>query len=257
MPFLGPRADESTISEFRTQKLDLLDNEFPHARTQQVVAQFFDSVRDTIVKEVGKDTLLITVPSGSGENTIPLLFAKHLAKETGAEVLPQGMIAKLHKGQAKLNLSLDDRVHDPIRYEIFNSSRLKQLASTYERVVIVDDLVNSGESCVRLRKTLENSGIKVHAFANLVNVENRSPSPADLNRVYNRISELANLTLSDKLKLKNELPVVFEAYTKQKLNYVERSLGDQKSAILAFKTISKASAQENKLNVSQEQGVSL
>lgn len=256
-PFLGPRADSKTIADFRAQKMSLLDGSFPTDQTREMVAQYYNAVKSNILKDVNSETLLITVPSGSGENKIPILFARQLAEETGATVLPEGMISKLHKGEAKLNLSLDKRVHDPIRYEINYASKLKALASTFDKVVVVDDLMNSGESSIRLRKTLEQNGVKVHAFANLVSVENRYPSLADLERVFRKISDLATLTLSDKLKLKSDLPAVFSDYTKQKLNYVERSLRDQKSAVTAFKSISKAAALENKLNKSQDQNMTL
>jgi hypothetical protein len=256
-PILGPRADGKTVSEFRSEKLLLVDNGYPVAKTLNLIAQYFDPIRDEITRTIDKNTLLITVPSGSGENKIPILFSKHLAKTTGAEVLPEGMISKLHKGEAKLSLSLEKRVHDPIRYELRNIDALKKITSAYQKIVIVDDLLNSGESSIRLRKTLAQADIKVHAFVNLVNVEKRYPSPADLDRLYKKIAELAKLILSDRIKLKRDLPLVFQDYTRQKLNHTERAVRDQKSALAAFKSISKAASLEDKLKKSADQNLSI
>lgn len=256
-PFLGPRAEAKTISDFRSEKFALGNDGYPIEKTREVVRQYFASVKESIIKEIDNWTLLITVPSGSGENTMPILFGKELATETGATLLPEGFISKLHKGEAKLNLPLEARVHDPIRYEILNSAQLKTIASAYRKVVIVDDLLNSGESSIRLRNTLEQSGIKVHAFANLVSVENRQPSPADLERVYKKICDLANLQLSEKLKLKADMTAVFLDYTKQKLNIAERTIRDQKTAMTAFKVISKAATLENKPSKNHDQNLSL
>lgn len=254
---IGPRADGKTVADFRALKTGLNEKGYPVKATREMVTQYLAPIRESIMKEVDRNTLLITVPSGSGKNKIPILFARQLARDTGATVLPEGWIAKIHKGEAKLNLSLEKRVHDPISYQPVDVKELKAFTSKFQRVVIVDDLLNSGESSVRLRKTLEHHGIKVHAFTNLVNVEIRYPSPADLDRVYKKISQLANLTMADKVKLKNDLPSVFQDYTKQKLNYIERSIRDTKSAVAAFKTISKAAQLESKLAKSIDQGMSL
>jgi hypothetical protein len=256
-PFLGPRAESKEVAEFRAKKQALYSQGYPINETKSIVSTYYESIKANVIQDIDKDTLLIKVPSGTGVNPMPILLANKIANDTGATILKEGYIGKLHKAESKMSLSLDQRIHDPIRYKVVAADALRSITAKFKKVVIVDDLIDSGESCVRLKKTLEANSVGVYGFVSLVNVENRYPSPADIERVHNKISDFANLSMTDKLKLKSDLNSVFQDYTKQKLNDVEKNIRNGKSALSAFKVISKAAAYEAKLDKPESQSLSL
>jgi hypothetical protein len=246
-PIFGIRARGEDVQSFREAKLRLKELGYPTEETREFVAQHFHRVAGLVREKIDHRTLLIPVPSGSGENMITFYFAKEINKLSGARVLPDNLVRKLHKGEAKKNLSLEKRNIDPISYEV-KAEYIKAIASDYSRVFVLDDLIGSGESSIRLVKTLEKEGIKVDAMINLVTIEKSYPTPGDFSRVHNKIKQYAKLVMTDSVKLSKNLKTVFSDYTRQKLNRFERPIKDEKSAVAAFKTLTKAAAVEMKFN---------
>lgn len=246
-PIFGIRARGEDVHSFRETKLRLKELGYPLEETRQFVSQYFQRVANLVRDQVDHKTLLIQVPSGSGENMITRVFAREISQLTGAGILPSVLVRKLHKGEAKKNLSLEKRIVDPIGYEI-QAAHIKAIASDYSKVLVLDDLIGSGESSVRLVKTLEKAGVKVHGMINLVTVEKSYPTPGDFSRVHNKIKQYAKLVMSDSVKLSKNLKIVFSDYTRQKLNRFERPIKDEKSAVAAFRTLTKAAAVEMKFN---------
>lgn len=247
IPIIGKQARGQEVGSFRETKLRLKELGYPIPETKEFVEHHFQRVADLVRERIDDKTLLIQVPSGSGENMVTYYFAKTISKETGAHILPDMLIQKLHKGEAKKNFSLEKRIIDPIGYQV-KSEQIKSIASQYSKVFVVDDLIGSGESSIRLVKTLEKGGIKVTGLLNLVTVEKNYPTPGDFSRVHAKIKQYANLVMSDSMKLSNNLKVVFSDYTRQKLNRFERPIKDEKSALAAFKILSKTSRIEMKFN---------
>lgn len=246
-PIIGVRAKGEDVHSFRETKLRLKEQGYPIKETRHFVSQNFQRVANLVREHVDEKTLLIKVPSGSNINKVTHLFASEVSKLTGAGILPDNMVRKLHKGEAKKNLSLEKRNMDSIGYGI-QAKHIKAIASDYSRVLVLDDLIGSGESSIRLVKTLEKAGIKVHGMVNLVTVEKSYPTPGDFNRVHNKIKQYANLMMTDSVKLSKNLKTVFSDYTRQKLNRFERPIKDEKSAVAAFRTLTKAAAVEMKFN---------
>lgn len=114
----------------------------------------------------------------------------------------------------------------------------------YSKVLVVDDVIASGESSIRLIKALENEGIKVDGLASLITIENRFPKLADMLRVFNKIDSQLNLPHPEKGKLRDDIYTVFGDYTRTRLNRVERYMLDKKSILSEYGNISKAAGIE-------------
>lgn len=257
-PIIGIRAKGEEAHLFRETKLYLKERGYPKEETRQFVMEYFDKIKGLIGEQIDRNTLLIEVPSGSGENKITRFFAKEIAQLTGAVILPSdlNLIRRMHKGEAKKNLTLEKRNSDPIRYQII-ASDIKDIAKDYSKLLVLDDLIGSGESSIRLVKTLEQGGIKVAGIVNLVTIEKSYPTPGDFNRVHNKIKGYANLVMTDSVKLSKNLKIVFSEYTRQKLNRFERPINNERTAVMAFKTLTKAAAIENKLNKGVDKNLGL
>ncbi len=246
-PIIGVRAKGEEIRFFRERKMDLKKRGYPKIETKQLVAQYFEKVKGLIVATCDKPTLIIKVPSGSGSNKLTPEFAKLIAHYTGAAILPDNLIGKLHKSEAKRNLSLEKRNVDPIGYYI-NARAIKETAKDYSKIYVVDDLIGSGESSIKLVKTLERAGVGITGLLNLVTVEKNYPTPGDFARVHGKLKKYAELVLSDSMKLSTNLKLVFADYTRQKLNRFERPINNDRLALAAFKHLAKAAQIENRFN---------
>lgn len=246
VPIVGRVAQSGIIGEFKQRKLELKALDYPLKETRAFVKQYAEKVMTALHPPVGPGTILLTVPSGSGLNKITILFAKELAKISGAELCPQGFVGRTHKCEAKNNLSLSKRLDDPINYKL--TGPLKEFANGRE-VFIVDDVIGSGESCVRLKNLLQNKGIRVRGLVNLVTIDKSYPSEKDIERVSAKILGHGAVTPDQVQELKCDLREAFGEYTRQKLNRLEREIRDPKTSLRALDTIMKAASLEKKLKL--------
>jgi hypothetical protein len=98
------------LKEFRAQKLELSFRDFPLKETEDFIEPYYQRLKQKIA--IPKNAILITMPSGSGANIIPGLITRKLVKDFQCACLKPGVLSKLHKGQAKLALSLDKKLQD-------------------------------------------------------------------------------------------------------------------------------------------------
>ncbi len=200
--------------------------------------------------------MLIKVPSGSGNNMLTHFFAEMLSEKSKARVLRNDLIQKTHQVEAKKNLTLSKRNEDPIAYKIDAASIRSQMKG-FNKVVVIDDLIGSGESSIKLVKTLEQGGVKVDSILNLVTVEKRQPSLADFHRLFSKLDSYLHLPEDASNKLKKDIVTVFSDYTRQKINRLERPLVNEKTAKLAVEAIAKAAVLERKFEKDIKQNLSL
>lgn len=239
---IGKPASGDLVKSFRSRKMALKAQGYPIKETRALVKELFEIAHSKWEGVIDANTILVKVPSGSGVNKVTVLFAKELAKKFNAQVLPDGLIMRKHRLEAKTNLTLGRRISDPIGYALY-SKEIKEAVGN-RKVMIVDDLIGSGESSVKLKKTLESNGIAVDAMINLVTVENRYPSVKDIARLVEKVASQRQMTTGEKENFWKDVSVVFGDYTRQKLNRVEREIRSGISAIGAYEVIKKAASIE-------------
>lgn len=238
---IGRQARE--VGSFREQKLALREKGYPIRQTRKLVKAYLKENEDKFKEQLNERCILVSVPSGSGSNLLAEIFAEELSQYTGASLLSPGLFGKTHLMEAKCNLSLEKRLKDPIDYVLFD--KLEFLDQTFgKRIVVIDDLIGSGESCVRLKQCIEKyTDQKVEAFANLITVENRYPTVADITRLVNKIK--TNLPETNILKLTEKSVRTFGEFTRQKLNRLEREINSAPAAQKALGLIEQAAKIES------------
>ncbi|NOS92272.1 MAG: phosphoribosyltransferase [Cyclobacteriaceae bacterium] len=243
-PIIGRAASGELIKTFRARKMALKANGYPLKDTRLFVNEFFKVAASKWEGVLDKDCILVKVPSGSGENKVTVLFAQELGKKFGSVVLPDGLIMRQHRLEAKTTLSLEQRISDPVGYAVYAKEILA--AAGNKKIFIVDDLIGSGESSVKLKKTLESHGIIIKGLINLVTVESRYPSIKDIGRLVDKIASHRQMTTSEKEGFWKNVNAVFGDYTRQKLNRVERHITGELSAVGAYEVIRRAALVERK-----------
>jgi hypoxanthine phosphoribosyltransferase len=248
VPILSPTTNSEQLRRFREIKLELKKQDYPVEETRAFVNQYLQKVAPKLQGQINEKTLLVRVPSGSGTNMVTVLFQQALSDAFGAGALPGHLVMKLHKAEAKNNLHLEQRNEDPIRYRI-DAAEIKAIAAKYTQVVIVDDVIGSGESSIRLKKEFEKAGIKVHALLSLVTVEKNYPKPGDIERVLKKFSDYLSLELPEVLALREVLKTAFSEYTRQKLNRFERRLQSVGSAKKLLDAAQQAAKLEREISI--------
>jgi len=245
VPILGRQARADDIHDFKKRKMELKEQGYPVQGSHQLVKDYIEKVKDKFEGNIDKNTVLVCVPSGSGKNMLTLYFAQALEQLYGCKTVPTGMISKLHTLEAKNALSLDKRNVDPIGYKV-KSASIKKYIPSDKKVVIVDDVIGTGESAIKLKSALEREHIKVNALANMITIENRYPTMGDMDRLLRKIDEKTKLNSEQKLTLSAEIEDAFAGYTRQKINRLERGLVSDKAVLQSIDTISEAASIERK-----------
>lgn len=247
VPIIGRPSNGEQIKAFRSRKMELKAAGYPHQETAALVKSLLSQSEDKWAGVITKDTVLISVPSGSGKNKVTALFASALAKRFGVGLLPAGHIMRQHRLEAKTNLSLEQRISDPVGYELYDKAATKEFCKG-KKIVIVDDLIGSGESSVKLSKTLQKAGFEVAGLVNLVTVENRYPTLKDMARLVNKIASHRQMNENEKKNFWLDTAAVFADYTRQKLNRVERHITGELSAVGAYEVIKRAAVKEREFD---------
>lgn len=242
-PIIGRVTPSALAHEFREIKLKLKEKNYPPRLTQRFMKSFLERNKDLFSSYLNPDCIVVPVPSGSGTNLITEMFVQALQKQTGCTRVPPGSVWKTHTYEAKHNLSLEKRLKDPIGYGM-DEQVVKQAIGT-KRVFILDDLIGSGESAVKLKRELNKAGIPVDGMVNLVTIEKAYPSVNDITRVVGKLADHTQTHESPLLlDLAKDCCILFGDYTRQKLNRVEREIRNFKSALKAIQLISLGATME-------------
>ncbi|MFH1321912.1 MAG: phosphoribosyltransferase [Bacteroidota bacterium] len=254
-PIIGKVFIGDDINKFIGQKLLLKSRGYPVNETVDFVKSYYDSVKKNFGGKISGNALLVPVPSGSGENIIPIIFSKLLKNDfKGLSILKAGFFKKLHFSEAKFMTEMSKRLNDPIRYEITNPALLKEAVKGKD-IYIVDDIMATGESSIRLKKTLNSAGIKVNGFINFISVTKRYAEIKDMKRFYNKITGYIPGINSNQFK--KDIYTFFNDYTNQKLNRVERRINNQDSAQKALSLITEGAKIERSLTLKLTKGLKI
>jgi len=175
-------SDKKEVTNWKRQ---MKARNYPLEEIEAGIARYFDPVREQYADLAGKDNVFIPMPSTTGKNTVPEALARHLAKAFGGEVLSGDHIHPRHVEERKL-LDVYERFIDPAEYELVTD--LSYLAG--KNVVIVDDILTSGDSTEGLRYALRQQGITRTDIVTLAS-SNKAATPDDLARLSRLVAKKA------------------------------------------------------------------
>jgi hypothetical protein len=143
----------------------------PKAEVQELVEHYFR--RSAYAHLEGKNPYFLVAPSTTGANKLPYYFAKRLQSEFGVQVIP-GWATPLVREKASIKGGLG-KMRNPARFAAVED-RLDKIPKG-STVVLVDDVVTTGETADTLRSLLEQRGLKATTVASLGQSEMRKVSP--------------------------------------------------------------------------------
>lgn len=183
----------------------------PKAEVQELVEQYFR--RPSYAHLEGKNPVFMVAPSTTGANKLPYYFAKRLQSEYGGQVVP-GWATPLVREKASIKGGLG-KMRNPARFAAVEDRLAKVPKGS--TVVLVDDVVTTGETADALRELLEQRGLKATTVASLGQSEMRKVSPRDIERITSKLGEP---------DLRPEVEAVLTGRLKHKANYIERVIHD-------------------------------
>ena len=120
----------------------------------------------TLIKNP-QEVLLISQPSTSGTNVIPIVFGNELKKSLEASFAIGDQYFKVgHRKEVKL-MSAAERTFERRIYVPHDESELRKLISGKD-LFVVDDILTSGASAAEFTRVLESSGAKVVSIVALM-----------------------------------------------------------------------------------------
>ena len=199
------------VSEIKIGKERLRARDFPTAETRQFVRRFLDPAKFAHLRDwAGKITYLV-VPSTSGANTVPAVFARELKKTYGGEIVERWAYPvnvtrmALKGGMNKLREGPRYTADEPALGRIGQGRRL----------VLVDDVVTTGASTRALREILAAHGLQVEAVVSLGQSELRKVNQRDIDRIVEKLEDPGS---------REAVTAVLAGQLKHAANYIEREL---------------------------------
>jgi hypothetical protein len=171
---LPPLASSNQQSSyFVSAKRNLRARGYPEPETTQTVANAYHA-RDYAGALTGKNNFYILTPSTlNAPNPIPGHFARLLQRDFGGEIATAG--TPLATREAKFKGDFLSKIADPSRFEIApDISRLAQ----GRNVVLVDDILTSGETTTALLANLADAGVTVNQLVTLRAKSGGAPATA-------------------------------------------------------------------------------
>jgi len=168
------------------------------------------------------ETLLIPVPSSGGFNQLPNLFAERIAASKHCRIIEINAVKTSKRnsietmGEAKNAFLLRDRNLRFAPY-ILNETSLAKCRK-HKNIILIDDIINTGETVVNLSKQLEAAGLKVSAAFGMMPIANTYPKFCDLRAVTDEVSAVLSLDKEQSERFCKRIEKVFGEYTERRLS---------------------------------------
>jgi DNA repair protein RadC len=220
-PILTSSRDVTTL---RTAKDAWTAAGFPRAMADDIVDRFY---KPAAFADIPANAVLLPMPSTSGRNILPDVLAQRIAEQQGATVQTGRVASATARTEAKKKTSFWAKMEDPVGY--IPGPDFDALRQAIGPIYLVEDVHNTGESWMAMRRLLEDNGIPVAGVATLTATELRVTSPRDIERLSEKIATLTDTPLDETTELVYGL---FHDSYKQWFNKAERiATGDARQAV--------------------------
>lgn len=223
-----PETSKEVKNLFINAKHNLKKVDFPGKLTEKVANYMYVLNKSKVLSLISdtSKTILITVPSTSGKNILPILYAKEF-KKNGLKMIEGSLLTKPdHYIETKSKVGLTQRILDPINFsttsEITNIRH--KITAKYRKVFLVDDIMTTGENAIKFKKVLEANGIKVDGLLPMVTIGKYKPSEKDFDHAIKIFNQNNNLTDKQQIDIRNKLKTVFADYSRYKLFRFTRTI---------------------------------
>jgi hypoxanthine phosphoribosyltransferase len=182
---------------------ELAKRHFNFASAERVINQLWTAKKtEALKKKFSKpsEVVLITVPSTSRKNAVPIQLAKRLSKSFQSQyIVGDNYFKSLHFQESK-NISRLNRVFNPRKYkQRYNINVFKKLVKN-KKVVIVEDVLTTGGSVSKFIKALKEQDIKVESVVGLMGEKRLKVDERTKKRLNKALKNLGISISEDKIK---------------------------------------------------------
>lgn len=199
-------------------KKELAVRGYPLKETIELAEQLYEKGKVQFNK-IPPDSAIVVMGSTTGKNIIPYLLSEKLKEQRpGLKIYnTKGQYVALpsHRGEGKNKSNYQERVNDQRAYKIVEGPLLEKLKKE-PVVIILDDVISSGESGTVLKKQLIAEGVKVKAIAAPLTSSRSLASENDIKRLTDKLMEQKPEGMSER-KLKEDIRANFEGYPRRKI----------------------------------------
>ncbi len=130
------------------------------AAADRVIQQVWsDKKTDQLREYLTKNTVLVTMPSTTRMNVVPIQLAQYLSRETGVPWVNGDSIFNAKHGVASKNISRDRRVFNERKYSVEDPVAIKILQQ--RKIIIIDDIITTGSSLRNFSEYLKQQEVVV------------------------------------------------------------------------------------------------
>lgn len=148
-----------------TEKTALSEAGYPAQETEAFVDRYFNPDAYSVL--AGDDVVWVVAPTTSGKNPLPQLLADRLARSQGGQVVSD-LFGSLSGKESKKKRGYVNKMLDPVAMSL-DQDKLSELRG--KRVVLVDDIMTTGETTDVMRDLLQEAGVPIAGAAVLSAVE--------------------------------------------------------------------------------------
>lgn len=197
------------VRELKARKDELRAQGYPAPEVRALVRKFYRA--EHFRHLAGRENLYFVAPSTTRTNKLPLEFARLLRDRYGGTIV-HGWAVPLCETKASEKGAFG-KLRDPARFEPISEAITRLPRDRH--VVLVDDVVTTGETSDALRELLERAGQRVAAVVSLGQSELRKVNARDIERIAEKLGEP---------RLDHEIAAVLSGRLKHRANYLERTI---------------------------------
>lgn len=196
------------VRDIKVRKDELRARDYPVTETKALVHEYLGEI-----PTLPAGSKIITAPSTTGTNIIPLLIAKKL-QESNPDTEVVGNVARAQHITKSANKGGMGKIREPVELELLDTRKLEG----EKNIFLVDDVVTTGETTDHLREKLAAKGIFVAGVISMGQSETRKVSITDMMRISGKLGEP---------DMSEQVVTSLDGRLKHKANYLERSINDE------------------------------
>jgi hypothetical protein len=215
------------LNEVRAAKDEWAKQGKTQEGAQKIIHKFYRPENYSQLRN--QSPVLVTVPSTSGSNLIPIELANRLARDYSGEHFDKQLAVSGAQKESKHKNGFWAKLEDPVVYHANEPAIFELLQHLNGRPVwIVEDVHNTGESWMRFKALLEANGANVSGVVTLAASDFRLASSRDVERLASKLSQAVNMPIDEVRRVVHDN---FHGSSKQWFNYAERAAsGSNKQA---------------------------
>jgi hypoxanthine phosphoribosyltransferase len=224
LPFNTSHVGSKIANEIKEEKIKIYESGYNEPDVINFINKFYKKIL------IPPNSLIITVPSTSRKNTIPIIFANRIKQDNPTCTIVHDGIETTHFIEAKK--SLKNRNNNTINFYFTDKEKILKVSKN-KSVFICDDITSTGESMINLKSKLLEIGIEVKGYINLVCGDKAYASKRDLERLYERLEPYTE----NKKELKEDINDCFNGYLRRKMYRIEQNIkkGNESNYINSIK----------------------